>query len=298
MSPQQAGERDAPRTRRPWPERRGSFRGPTSPIRRPSPDAVLRTHVFDAADLRRALTRIAHEIVERNHGADDVVLVGLYTRGVALARRIAAAIATFEGGRAGRSARSTSRSTATTSGCGRSRRSGRPRCPTSRARSSCSSTTCCSPGRTARAALDALHELGRPRAVQLAVLRRPRPPRAAVARPTTSARTCRPGRPRTCVCASPRSSGDDGVDLWGSRPERSAVKHLLVEIVDDLGGRAERRHRVDARPDRLVPRGDPTRHPEGPRAARQDGRVAVLRGLHPHAALVRDRGEAPRRPTR
>src|SRR5579862_3553874 len=60
-------------------------------------DLVLRTHVFDAADLRRALTRIAHEIVERNHGADQVVLVGLYTRGVALANRIAASIGSFEG---------------------------------------------------------------------------------------------------------------------------------------------------------------------------------------------------------
>src|SRR5580693_9506106 len=62
----------------------------------PVADVVLRTSVFDAADLRRALTRIAHEIVERNHGADNVVLVGLYTRGVALAHRIAAAIASFE----------------------------------------------------------------------------------------------------------------------------------------------------------------------------------------------------------
>ena len=53
--------------------------------------------VLDAGDLRRAQTRIAHEIVERNRGADDVVLVGLYTRGLALARRLAAAIAEFEG---------------------------------------------------------------------------------------------------------------------------------------------------------------------------------------------------------
>src|SRR6476646_1029964 len=52
------------------------------------PDVVLRTSVFDADDLRRALTRIAHEIVERNHGAESVVLAGLYTRGVALAQRI------------------------------------------------------------------------------------------------------------------------------------------------------------------------------------------------------------------
>src|SRR5947207_6177946 len=59
-------------------------------------DLVFRTGVFDAPDLRRALTRIAHEIVERNHGSDHVVLVGLYTRGVALSRRIAGAIGAFE----------------------------------------------------------------------------------------------------------------------------------------------------------------------------------------------------------
>ena len=58
--------------------------------------------MFDDADLRRALTRIAHEIVERNHGADDVVLVGLYTRGRRARARIAAAIASFEDGAAGR----------------------------------------------------------------------------------------------------------------------------------------------------------------------------------------------------
>ena len=57
---------------------------------------ILRARVFEAADLKRATTRIAHEIVERNHGAGDLVLVGLYTRGVALARRLAAAIASFE----------------------------------------------------------------------------------------------------------------------------------------------------------------------------------------------------------
>ncbi len=52
--------------------------------------------VLDAGDLRRAQTRIAHEIVERNRGAADVVLVGLYTRGLAIARRLAAAIESFE----------------------------------------------------------------------------------------------------------------------------------------------------------------------------------------------------------
>ena len=59
--------------------------------------AEFRASVFDAGDLRRAHTRIAHEIVERNHGADDLVLVGLYTRGPAISRRLAAAIESFEG---------------------------------------------------------------------------------------------------------------------------------------------------------------------------------------------------------
>jgi pyrimidine operon attenuation protein/uracil phosphoribosyltransferase len=58
---------------------------------------VLRTEVFSADDLRRAHTRIAHEIVERNHGATGLVLVGLHTRGPAIARRLAAAIESFEG---------------------------------------------------------------------------------------------------------------------------------------------------------------------------------------------------------
>ena len=58
---------------------------------------LLRARVFEADDLKRAIIRIAHEIVERNHGATDVVLVGLYTRGVYVARRLAAAIASFEG---------------------------------------------------------------------------------------------------------------------------------------------------------------------------------------------------------
>ena len=47
-----------------------------------------RTQAMDAADLRRAVTRIAHEIVERNHGLADVALIGLQTGGEPLARRL------------------------------------------------------------------------------------------------------------------------------------------------------------------------------------------------------------------
>src|SRR5438045_1448136 len=48
-------------------------------------------------DIRRAVTRIAHEIVEHNRGTDDLVFVGMLTRGVPIAQRISRAIAQFEG---------------------------------------------------------------------------------------------------------------------------------------------------------------------------------------------------------
>ncbi len=58
---------------------------------------VSRTQVMSADDLRRAVTRIAHEIVERNHGVDGVVLVALQTGGAPLVERIAAELSRIEG---------------------------------------------------------------------------------------------------------------------------------------------------------------------------------------------------------
>jgi pyrimidine operon attenuation protein/uracil phosphoribosyltransferase len=56
------------------------------------PDKVI----LDDQDIRRAIIRIAHEIVERNHGSQGLVFIGIHTRGVPLAKRIAAAISEFE----------------------------------------------------------------------------------------------------------------------------------------------------------------------------------------------------------
>jgi|SRR5579883_2244514 pyrimidine operon attenuation protein/uracil phosphoribosyltransferase len=53
--------------------------------------------IYSEEEMRRAISRIAHEIIERNGGAGDVVMVGLRTRGVPLAERLAARIAEFEG---------------------------------------------------------------------------------------------------------------------------------------------------------------------------------------------------------
>jgi pyrimidine operon attenuation protein / uracil phosphoribosyltransferase len=55
------------------------------------------TRVMDDADVSRVLRRIAHEILERNKGGSDLVVVGIHTRGVPLAEKVAAAMTEIEG---------------------------------------------------------------------------------------------------------------------------------------------------------------------------------------------------------
>jgi pyrimidine operon attenuation protein/uracil phosphoribosyltransferase len=130
----------------------------------------LGARVFEADDVRRAVTRIAHEIVERNHGAGSVVLVGLYTRGVAIAHRLAASIASFEGVEVPVGTLDVS--------FYRDDIGLRPVQPLGPTEVPVDVTDgvvvlvddVLFTGRTVRAALDALVDFGRPRAVQLAVL--------------------------------------------------------------------------------------------------------------------------------
>ena len=118
------------------------------------------------------LTRIAHEILERNKGADDVVLLGIPTRGVPLAQRLAAKIADVEGDDGpGRLARhhDVPRRPADAPGPRAAGRTDIPRGGIDGKVVVLVDDVLFS-GRTIRAALDALNDIGRPRAVQLAVL--------------------------------------------------------------------------------------------------------------------------------
>jgi pyrimidine operon attenuation protein/uracil phosphoribosyltransferase len=63
----------------------------------PQPESDGARVVLDDRDIVRALTRISHEILERNKGADDLVLLGIPSRGVPLAQRIAERVAAVEG---------------------------------------------------------------------------------------------------------------------------------------------------------------------------------------------------------
>ena len=127
--------------------------------------------ILDAEQMRRALKRIAHEIVERNAGTENLALIGIHTRGVPLAERLAVMLAEIEGppppvgaldislyrddtGRGGASAHMQ---------------------PTDiffdlSDRKIVLVDDVLYTGRTIRSAMDALIDLGRPSAIQLAVL--------------------------------------------------------------------------------------------------------------------------------
>jgi pyrimidine operon attenuation protein/uracil phosphoribosyltransferase len=70
---------------------------PESSVPTEQPAADTGRTVLDARDIGRALTRISHEILERNKGARDLVLLGIPSRGVPLAQRIAEKISGVEG---------------------------------------------------------------------------------------------------------------------------------------------------------------------------------------------------------
>ena len=126
--------------------------------------------VLAAEDVGRALTRMAHEVVERNKGARDLVLMGIRTRGVPLAERLAGKIASIEGHEvpAGSLDVTLYRDDYATAG---PRPLGRTTFPTDvDGRVVVLVDDVLYTGRTIRAAMDAVMDVGRPRAIQLAVL--------------------------------------------------------------------------------------------------------------------------------
>ncbi|GAA0479171.1 MULTISPECIES: bifunctional pyr operon transcriptional regulator/uracil phosphoribosyltransferase PyrR [Streptomyces] len=127
--------------------------------------------VLEGPDIARMLTRIAHEIVERAKGAEDVVLLGIPTRGVFLARRLAAKLEEITG-RAVPVGSLDITMYRDDLRLGPARTLARTDIPGDgiEGRVVLLVDDVLFSGRTIRAALDALNDIGRPRAVQLAVL--------------------------------------------------------------------------------------------------------------------------------
>ena len=129
----------------------------------------LKATVMDADQIRRSLSRIAHEIVERNRGIEDVVLIGIVANGDHIAGRLAAKLMELEGSPVAVGSLDISQH----------RDDRHLREPAHRATSNVPEIggkvvvlvdDVIHRGRTARAAMDALMDFGRPRAIQLAVL--------------------------------------------------------------------------------------------------------------------------------
>ena len=130
----------------------------------------LKATVMDADQIRRSLSRVAHEIVERNRGTDDVVLIGIVSKGDVLAERLASLLTKLE-----RCAVPFGRLDVTShrDDLHLRPRNGEPSSsdvPDIDGKIVVLVDDVIHHGRTARAAMDALMDFGRPRAIQLAVL--------------------------------------------------------------------------------------------------------------------------------
>ena len=127
--------------------------------------------VLQSADITRALTRISHEILESNRGASDLVLLGIPTRGVVLARRIGEILDSIEPGSG-----TVGFLDVTMYRDDLAKNPTRAPSPTQIPAGGIDGKTVVLvddvlySGRTIRAALDALNDIGRPRAVRLAAL--------------------------------------------------------------------------------------------------------------------------------
>jgi pyrimidine operon attenuation protein/uracil phosphoribosyltransferase len=129
--------------------------------------------VMDADRISRALTRIAHEIVERNRGVENVALVGVRSRGVPLARRVARALQEITGDQVPTGALDITlyRDDLMRHAVGPQPQVRRTEIPFSiDDRMIILVDDVLYTGRTTRAALDALIDFGRPRAIQLVAL--------------------------------------------------------------------------------------------------------------------------------
>ncbi len=138
-----------------------------------SPPGPGATVVLGEAEIARALTRIAHEVLERNKGAQDLVLLGIPSRGVPLAARLAARIAEVEPGLDAAQLAGSLDITMYRDDLRQhpTRTIGTTQLPVDvDGKVVVLVDDVLFSGRTIRAALDAISDLGRPRAVQLAAL--------------------------------------------------------------------------------------------------------------------------------
>lgn len=170
--------------------------------------------ILSGDEVRRALTRIAHEIVERNRGAEQLALIGIHTRGIPLAARLAAKLSELEGVEV-----PTGRLDITLYRDDLTEIAQQPiirdtQVPFDlRHRRVVLVDDVLYTGRTVRAALDALIDLGRPESIQLAVLV-DRGHRELPIRADYVGKNLPTARSEQVKVKLQESDGEDVVELW------------------------------------------------------------------------------------
>ncbi len=178
--------------------------------------AALKARLMDEAAVNRALTRIAHEILERNSGSDGVCLVGIRRRGEPLARAIAASMARIEGTQVPVGVLDI---TLYRDDLSPAEESGMPRLHETRVPFSVTGQRVVLvddviyTGRTARAAIDALFQMGRPAQIQLAVLV-DRGHRELPIRPDFVGKNVPTSRSEMIAVKMPEIDGETAVEIW------------------------------------------------------------------------------------
>lgn len=174
----------------------------------------FKNRVLENADIRRAVSRIAHEIVERNRGATDLAVVGIHTRGIPLAARIAARLTELEGLEVptGKLDITLYRDDLSEVGLQPVVRRTEVTFDVTKKRIILIDDVLFT-GRTARAALDALIDLGRPASIQLAVLV-DRGHRELPIRADYVGKNLPTSRQEVVKVKLAESDGEDAVELW------------------------------------------------------------------------------------
>jgi pyrimidine operon attenuation protein/uracil phosphoribosyltransferase len=175
---------------------------------------TFKAQIMSPDDVRRALTRIAHEIVEKNKGTAGLILVGIHTRGIPMAQRIAEIIETFEGAEIPVGVLDITLYRDDLSEIGIQPKVRETRIPYDiGGKAIVLVDDVIYTGRTVRAALDALVDLGRPQRIYLAVMV-DRGHRELPIRADFVGKNLPTSKSELVKVKIAETDGEDGVELW------------------------------------------------------------------------------------
>lgn len=175
---------------------------------------TFKSRILNADEVRRALTRIAHEVIEKNKGTQRLCFVGIHTRGISLAKRLVELVERFEGQRVPMGILDITLYRDDLTEIGLQPRVRETRIPFDlNGKAVVLVDDVLYTGRTARAALDALIDQGRPNRIYLAVLV-DRGHRELPIRADFVGKNLPTSRSEVVKVKTLEDDGEDAVELW------------------------------------------------------------------------------------